>query len=154
MRRELLSVTHEYDASPEEMWPVFADLVGYAKHVDDLRSTNVLQGAGLGAVRECVTTKDERWKEDVSVWKPFETYEVEVRTDTYPLPLKQIFRRFTGVWTIEPVSGGGSKATIRFIADVRGGWPAVQLLRLGMGSHRANLIRTLESYGNAVRQGA
>ncbi len=152
MRRELLTVSRDVDASPAEVWPVIADIGGYADHVTDLATTHVLEGSGEGAVRECVTTKDERWREDVTVWRPNETYEVEVRTDTYPVPLQQVFRRFTGVWSVEPL-GDGARVTISFIADVRGGWPMWRLLLLGMGSHRANLDATLRSYQSAIAAG-
>lgn len=149
MRRELLVVCRDFPTSADALWPVVADLSGYAHHVTGLESSPVISGVGLGAVRECNTTKDENWSERVSVWDEGRRYEIEVDTSTYPAPLKQLFRRFTGVWEVDP-NAGGCRVCIRFVPDVRGGWLVWPLVKLGARQSRKDLEHTLTSYGNAV----
>ncbi|MEE8601714.1 SRPBCC family protein [Euzebya tangerina] len=147
MRRQLLSICREYDRPTAAMWAVVSDLDSYADHVEALASTPVLRGSGVGAVRQCVTTSDQRWQETVTAWDDGRSYEIEVDTSTYPVVLRGVFRRFTGVWRVEPVGEDGSRVCMDFIADVRGGcllWP---LVRLAARATRKDLEATLESYG-------
>ncbi len=149
MRRELLAVSRDYPQPADELWPVVADLDGYARHVTGLESTPLISGDGLGAIRECNTTTSQNWSERVSVWEPRRRYEIEVDTATYPTPLRQLFRRFTGIWEIEPV-GDGCRVWIRFVPDVRGGWLVWPIVVLGARQSRRDLDFTLQSYADAL----
>jgi hypothetical protein len=138
-----------YDVAPESMWPVVADLDGYADHVAGLAATTVLSGDGLGAVRQCTTTRNDSWTERVSDWQPARSYTLTVDTAGYPLPLRWLFRAFQGTWTLERV-GAGSEVTIRFTADVRGGLLTRPLIALMARTSRRHLEDTLTSYGRAA----
>jgi len=149
MYRELLAVCRNYDAPPEQLWPVVADLAGYAEHVTGLTSSEVLSGEGNGARRECLTVKGERWTETVTEWQDGRSFEIEVDCDTYPAPLRQVFRRFTASWKVES-EGTGSRVCIHFKPDVRGGWLLWPIVKLGARQTRKDLEYTLNSYELAV----
>lgn len=149
MRRELLRVCRDYQLAAEALWPVVADLDGYADHVTGLAATEVVSGSGQGATRTCRTIKDETWSEVVAVWEPGRRYIVEVDTATYPFPLKQLFRRFTGTWEVTPTPSG-CRVCITMVPDVRAGWLLWPLVKLGARQSRADLGFTLESYGRSA----
>ncbi len=149
MRKELMTVCRDYEQSAERLWAVVSDIDRYADHVTGLKASPVLSGDGEGAVRQCRTIKDETWSETVSRWVDGELYEIEVDASTYPFPLRQVFRRFTGTWRVEP-RGEGSKVCMTFTPDVRGGYAVWPLVVLGARQTRRDLEYTLESYGRAA----
>ena len=145
-----LTAERIYDLAPELLWPIIADLDGYADHVDGLSATTVVSGDGLGAVRQCTTTKNDSWTERVSDWQPGRTYTLTVDTSTYPVPLRQLFRTFQGTWTLHP-AGAGSRVHIRFAAHVRGGVLTRPLVAVMARASSRHLEKTLTSYGDAAR---
>lgn len=149
MRRELLAVSADYRHPPEVMWPIVSDLSGYADHVTDLESSPVLSGSGAGAMRQCNTTGGDQWTEEVSQWHEGVSFELEVDTSTYPTPLRQLFRRFTGKWEVRP-HDAGSQVQMTFVPDVRGGWLVWPLVVAGSRRTRRDLLDTLDSYGAAA----
>lgn len=147
-----LTASRTYPLPPEALWPVVADLSGYADHVAGLRST-VATGDHLDATRVCTTTKGETWSEAVTEWVAGERYRVDVDVTTYPFVLRSLFRAFAGTWTVEPVASDSdsqtqSRVTIEFDAQVR---RPFGLLARAMAKRSAkDLEAILDSYGRAA----
>lgn len=143
-----LQIHRDYDLPASALWPIVANLSGYAAHVGGLRST-VATGDGPDETRVCTDVKGRNWSERVSAWEEGHSYQVDVDTASYPIPLRQLFRRFTGTWTVEP-RGESCRVTIRFDADVRA--PFGPIVRLMAKSSADDLEQTLASYGRAAAQ--
>ena len=145
-----LTATRTYDAAPETMWAVIADLDGYADHVGGLAITEVVDGSNLGAQRRCETTGGDDWYERVVAWDEGRRYDIEVDTSTYPTVLRSVFSSFRGTWTVEP-EADGSRVTIDFTGTVRGGRLAASVVQRMARRNQQDIEATLVSYGEAVR---
>lgn len=152
MAHVTLIAERSYDLPPSAMWPTVADLDGYADHVAGLLVTEVVEGSGEGAIRRCEVRGGD-WTERVVEWDNGHRYVVEVDTTSYPQPLRALFRRFTGAWTVEPTHDG-SLVRIELRGEVRGGAPVAALVRRLTRRNRRELEQTLESYGVAARADA
>ena len=144
-----LTATRVYDATPDAMWSIVSDLDGYADHVGGLAITEVIDGHALGAVRRCETTRGDDWSEIVSEWDEGRRYVIDVETSTYPTVLRSIFTAFRGVWTVAP-EGSGSRVTITFRGQVRGGPVAAAAVQRMAKRNLRDIEDTLASYGAAV----
>lgn len=138
-----------FGMSPDVIWPIVADLDGYSDHVANLAVTEVLSGQGVGAVRRCENDRGQDWREAVVEWEDGRRYVIDVDTTTYPAPLRQMFRRFRGTWTVDPAPEG-CEVTIRFDADIRGGPLGTALVRRMARSAERDLESILDSYGAAA----
>lgn len=149
-----LTVTRDYDLPADALWPVVADLDAYASHSDELARTEILSGGSgcdvsVGAVRRCTTGAGDSWTERVAAWSPGRSYRLDVDTDTYPFPLRQLFPTFAGTWTVDPTTTG-SRVTIEFEARVRGGWMARPVVAIMRRKATRQLEDTLDSYGRVA----
>ncbi len=146
-----LEVSHRCDLPPAQLWPIISDLDAYADHADGLAETRVTDGSGPTAVRSCTDTRGGTWREAVSEWVEGERYTITVDTDTYPAPLRAMFRAFRGTWSVEP-DGDGSIVRMAFDADIRGG--ALGRAMVGPMKRKAekDVAATLRSYEHAARE--
>lgn len=144
-----LAVSRRYDLPASQLWEVVSDLDGYASHADGLSVTEVIAGEAESAVRRCVNDKGQEWNEAVAEWQEGRRYVIEVDTDTYPPPLRQMFKSFVGTWSVEP-HAEGCEVTMRFDAEVRGGKLGVALVNRMAAKAQHDLERTLDSYGRAA----
>ena len=64
------------------------------------------------------------------MWDPGRAYEMTVRTQTYPLPLRAALSEMRGRWEIEPVAAG-ARIVMTFDARPRFGPLGGLMLRLG-----------------------
>lgn len=58
-------------------------------------------------------TRARGWDEECTLWEEGRGYEMQVRTESYPFPLRQMFRAFQGAWEVEPV-GDGALVSMRY----------------------------------------
>lgn len=147
-----LEVERVTDLPADVLWPVIADLDGYAGHAPSLSSTTVLAGAGDGARRRCVDARGRAWEETCVLWEEGRRYAVDVDVATYPVDLRAIFRTFRGTWEVEPRPEGGSTMRMRFSGDVRGGRAGRAIVDRMAASARRDLEATLTSYERAARE--
>jgi hypothetical protein len=70
---------------------------------------------------------------------------MEVETTTYPAPLRQLLRTFSGTWTVEPAAGGSHVAVV-FDAVPRLGPLGRAALRLMGRRARSELEGILDTY--------
>ncbi|HEU4735753.1 MAG TPA: hypothetical protein VFS48_01845 [Solirubrobacterales bacterium] len=52
--------------------------------------------------RRCFDSRGRGWDEVCTLWEEGHRYSMRVRTETYPFALRQMFRRFSGTWEVEP----------------------------------------------------
>jgi ribosome-associated toxin RatA of RatAB toxin-antitoxin module len=116
------------DADPEAAWRVVSDVGAYAEAAPSLSATEVLAGSGEGLVRRC-TTRVGSWEEVCTLWEPGRAYEMTVRTETYPQPLRAMLAGMRGRWQIEP-DGAGTRIAMTFDAKPRLGPLGGFMLRL------------------------
>jgi hypothetical protein len=146
----VLEVTRDTDLPAEVVWPVIADLDGYAQHVSSLSSTTVIDGSGGGARRRCTDARGRDWEETCVLWEDGRRYVIEVDVATYPADLRALFRSFTGTWELTP-RRDGSTMRLRFEGDVRGGRVGAAVVERMAAGARRDLERTLASYERAAR---
>lgn len=108
---------------------VISDVEGYADAAPSLDETRGLHGSGLGLVRRCATGSGS-WEEVCTLWEPGRAYEMTVRAETYPMPLRAMLAAMRGRWEVEP-AGAGSRIAMIFDARPRFGPLGALLLRLG-----------------------
>ena len=140
-----LTATRTYDASPEVLWAIVADLDAYAHHVRGLAVTQVIDGHALGATRRCETKGGDDWTEQVTEWDDGRRYAVDVDTSTYPTLLRSVFSAFRGVWIIAP-DGEGARVTVTFRGTVRGGPLVAAVIQQMAKRNLSHLEETLASY--------
>jgi ribosome-associated toxin RatA of RatAB toxin-antitoxin module len=116
------------DADPEAAWRVVSDVEAYAEAAPSLSGTEVLAGSGEGLVRRC-TTRAGSWEEVCTLWEPGRAYEMTVRAETYPQPLRAMLAGMRGRWQIEP-GGAGTRIAMTFEATPRFGALGSLMLRL------------------------
>lgn len=146
-----LEVARDSDLPVEAIWPIVADLDGYAAHVPTLSSTRVIDGARDGARRRCVDARGRDWEETCVLWEQGRRYTVEVDVSTYPPDLRAVFRSFRGTWDVVPRPDGGSTIRIRFDGDVRGGRAGAALVKRMAARATRDLEATLDSYERTAR---
>jgi ribosome-associated toxin RatA of RatAB toxin-antitoxin module len=98
--------TRSVQASPDVAWEVVSDVGGFGDVAPNLSRAEVLEGQGQGMVRRCYDARGRGWSEDCTLWEEGHRYEMRVRTETYPFPLRQLFRDFRGTWEVEPSAEG------------------------------------------------
>ena len=144
-----LQRSRRYGVPAGTMWRIVADLDGYAEHVHNLAVTEVVSGSGEGALRRCENDRGQDWRESVATWDDGRQYVIEVDTTTYPAPLRQMFKRFRGTWTVTPESDG-CEVSIRFDAEIRGGPIGSAVVSRMAKSAEDDLESILDSYGAAA----
>ncbi|WP_422365715.1 type II toxin-antitoxin system RatA family toxin [Pelagibius sp.] len=89
------------DAPPEVVWRVMADQEGYADVADNIGKVQVLEGSGLGMIRQCSDTAGRSWRERCTFWEEGRafTFVVDTEAADYPYPLEYL----QGRWSMTPV---------------------------------------------------
>ena len=93
-------------ATPAVAWEVVADLERFGDAAPGLSRVEVADAPGQGMRRRCYDTRGRGWDEVCTLWEEGRRYEMRVRTETYPVPLRQMFRGFQGAWEVTPADGG------------------------------------------------
>lgn len=88
------------DAPAEVVWQVMADQEGYADVADNIGKVEVLEGSGLGMVRQCSDTAGRSWRERCTFWEEGSAFAFVVDTEApdYPYPLEYL----QGRWSMVP----------------------------------------------------
>lgn len=80
------------EAPQEAAWEVVSDVAGFGDVAPNLSRAEVLEGTGEGMQRRCYDKGGRGWDEVCTLWEEGRRYEMRVRTETYPFPLRQMFR--------------------------------------------------------------
>lgn len=108
-----LEFSRAVGVAPDLAWQVVSDVVGFGDVAPNLSRAEILEGRGEGMLRRCYDGRGRGWNEVCTLWDEGRRYEMRVRTETYPSPLRQMFREFRGAWEVEP-AGGGSTVSMRY----------------------------------------
>lgn len=125
-----LAFSRQVEGPPETAWQVVSDLEGFGEAAPGLSRVEVSEGSGEGTRRRCYDSRGRGWDEDCTLWEEGRRYAMRVRTETYPFPLRQMFRGFRGAWEVEPTPGG---ALVRMRYEVEPTtlglllWPAIRV---------------------------
>jgi Polyketide cyclase / dehydrase and lipid transport len=114
---EPLFFSRTVSGSIEVAWDVVSDMAGFGDAAPSLSKVEVVEGAGEGMHRRCYDSRGRGWDEVCTVWEEGRRYAMRVKTETYPFPLRQMFRGFSGAWEVEPVTGG-TLITMRYETDL------------------------------------
>jgi hypothetical protein len=124
-----LTFSREVQASPEVAWSVVSDLAAFGDAAPGLSRVEVSDDPGQGMRRRCYDSRGRGWDEVCTLWEEGHRYEMRVRTETYPFPLRQMFRAFKGAWEVEP-AGGGVLVSMRYGVEPSALglllWPAIR----------------------------
>ena len=102
-------IERHLDAPRARTWEVLSNLDGWGAHAPNLSKTEVIAGAGEGAVRQCHNNAGKSWAETCTLWQPGQRYVMEVDTSDYPYPM-DVMR---GTFSVDD-DGPGSRVTLRF----------------------------------------
>lgn len=67
--------------------------------------------------RRCFDSRGRDWDEVCTLWEEGHRYSMPVKTETYPFPLRQMFRQFGGTWEVEPYMSV-SRVTMRYDVEL------------------------------------
>jgi hypothetical protein len=145
------ALQREVRASADRAWSVISDVAGYAEVANNLRSSKIISGEGLGMIRKCEDNNGACWLETCTRWEPGEAYafEVDASGPRYPFPLKTM----RGDFEVDPIEPLRTVIRVRFTFTPRGGFMTELLLSLifaargdgltgGILRRWANLIET------------
>lgn len=97
-------------------WEVVSDMAAFGDAAPGLSKAEVVEGHGEGMRRRCYDSRGRGWEEVCTVWEEGRRYAMRVKTETYPFPLRQMFRSFNGAWEVEP-GAAGTLVTMRYEAE-------------------------------------
>ncbi len=125
-----LTFSRQVEAPPDTAWSVVFDLAAFGDAAPGLSRVEVSGDAGQGMRRRCYDSRGRGWDEVCTLWEEGRRYEMRVRTETYPVPLRQMFRAFQGAWEVEP-AGEGALVSMRYEVEPSALglllWPAIRL---------------------------
>lgn len=108
----------DVEASPEAMWRVVSDLGSIARYLPSLASSALREVAAgrdssafVGRVRECASTRQEHWAEEVTRFDPEgRAFDVRFLTDEpgFPFPMRVMH----GGWQVLALPGGQSRVAV------------------------------------------
>ena len=68
--------------------------------------------------RRCFDSRGRGWDEVCTLWEEeAHRYSMRVKTETYPFPLRQMFRQFAGTWEVEP-NRSVARVTMRYKVEL------------------------------------
>jgi len=117
-----IEVGVEVEASAEQMWAVISDMPGIHRYAPGLAASALREGSepGLGVVRQCKSTKGERWAERCIGWEPERRLDLEFQTreEGFPFPMDPM----VGGWRIDALGKGGSRVTVWWSFTTKPAW--------------------------------
>ena len=118
MARFAFERTRVVNAPPDKVWAVVSEAGRYHEVVENLVSTEIVSGSGVGMARRCLDDKGREWDEACTLWEEGHRYRMTVDVDTYPASFRAIFRSLEGTWSVAPVEKGTALG-IRFEGETK-----------------------------------
>ncbi|MGH2743564.1 MAG: SRPBCC family protein [Thermoleophilaceae bacterium] len=144
MKQVTISAERTIAAPASAAWEAVAGVPAYAQVASSLSRVEV-SGSGERLRRRCHNARGQSWEERCTLWEEGRRYRMEVDTASYPAPLRQLLRSFSGTWSVEPTAGG-SRVTLAFDAVPRFGPLGRTVLRLMGRRARGELEAILDAY--------
>ena len=105
MKQVTISAERTIAAPAAAAWQAVSDVGAYAQVAASLTRVEVA-GSGERLRRRCYNVRGRSWEEHCTLWQEGRRYRMEVDTATYPAPLRQLLRSFSGTWSVEPTANG------------------------------------------------
>ena len=149
MKQVTISAERTIAAPVTAVWEAVSDVSGYADAAPSLSRVEV-SGSGEQLGRRCYNARGQSWDERCTLWQEGRRFRMEVDVRTYPAPLRQLLRSFSGTWSVDEAAGG-ARLTMAFEAVPRFGALGRGVLRLMGRRARAELDEILDTYERAAR---
>ncbi len=100
-------------APKEKVWEVISD-VGNYEHVTTaaISRVDILEGSGVGMIRECADEKGKSWQETCTIWEPGKRFRFVV--DTHHPDFDLPFDEIAGTWSLHPLGPTTTKIVMDF----------------------------------------
>lgn len=140
-------VSTDLALAPRDLWPVVADLGGIAAHAPQLQSSEV-EGAEVGAVRRCRSTRGDTWREEVTAWKEGEGFDMRFGTDEprFPFPMAPMY----GGWRVEQLAPGRTRVTVWWSFSTKPRWASPIIVALMDAGARRDMRAIIQSMGASI----
>lgn len=135
------------DAPIDVVWDVVTDHDLYGEIAPNLANVEVIDGADVGLVRQCVDTDGNAWTERCTRWEPERGFAVTVDVAESGFH-RSLFSRFEGEWRLDDLPDG-VRITIGFDFDPRYG-PAGRLITTFLRYKAPPIIETIFDRWEAV----
>ncbi len=80
----------------ETIWEILTDMKTFTETAPDIVRVEQLSGEGLGMVRQIHHKSGRIWEEECKEWEPQKSFTMQVKTESYPLPITYL-RRITSM---------------------------------------------------------
>jgi ribosome-associated toxin RatA of RatAB toxin-antitoxin module len=109
------------DAPANVVWQVISDVGNYHHYTSEgISDVKILEGEGLGMVRQCSNPEGQSWTETCTAWVPGSHYSFNVHTDSENFELP--FRHFSGTWKIKPLRDNRTLLKLKFDYEFKYKW--------------------------------
>lgn len=110
--RRVVEVSQVIDGDRAAVWEVMTDPQVYARLSPNLSKVGAFSVAGTGGQRRCWDLRGKGWDESLTLWRPGDSFSVDVHTDAddYPYPIAQM----RGTWSVADAGPGRSRVTMTF----------------------------------------
>ncbi len=76
----------------DSIWEILTDMKTFSETAPDIVRVEQLSGTGLGMVRQIHHKSGRIWEEECKEWEPLSHFTMQVKTDSYPLPISYLRR--------------------------------------------------------------
>lgn len=136
-------ISLEVEGTPQDLWPVLAELDGIPKHAANIDHAELDGEPGPGAVRRC-SAGSQSWTEKVVDWQPSRGLELRFGSEAgdFPYPIAPMF----GGWQLRDCGSGRTLVTVWWSFTTRPDWAApviVALMDIQMPGDMRAAIRSM-----------
>ncbi len=125
------SMARVVNAPKEKVWDIISDVGNYHEvTAPNISNVEIVDGSGLGMIRECSAPTGHSWEEVCTLWNPGEAFAFKVNTqrEDYPYPLKSL----SGLWKLERVSEDQTRIILDFNYEFKNAFISGYFLSLGL----------------------
>lgn len=76
----------------ETIWNILTDVKMYSETAPDIVRVEQLSGSGLDMVRQLHHKSGRIWEEECKAWEPLSHFTMQIKTESYPLPVSYLRR--------------------------------------------------------------
>lgn len=119
------------NAPKDKVWNIISDVGNYHEvTASNISKVEILEGRGLGMIRECSSPTGHSWEEVCTLWDHGKAFAFEVNTqrEDYPFPLKSL----SGLWRLQELGPHKTKIILDFSYEFKNAFISGYFLDLGM----------------------
>ena len=134
-----------------EVWQIISDVDNYEQVTGPgIDRVDVLEGSGLGMIRECADPEGNSWEELCTIWEPGHRFKFKVNTDRpdYAYPFKEL----TGLWQIDALGPTTTRITMDFQYQFTNPFLSGLLLPFAMSAARKDTEYIMDNWQRMAEQ--